>query len=92
MTQYEGKVKFSEKFIRELPVKDKPYNLMEDNLRIRIYPTGTKSWSFYKTDLTGKRVPETLGAYPQVSFKQVKQMATDTDQLKVIHFLSESVI
>lgn len=71
-----SKVKFSEKFIRELPVKDKPYNLMEDNLRIRIYPTGTKSWSFYKTDLTGKRVPETLGTYPQVSFKKAKQMAT----------------
>lgn len=49
---------------------------MEDNLRIRVYPTGTKSWSFYKTDLSGRRTPQTLGNFPQVSFKQAKKMAT----------------
>jgi len=64
-----SKVEFGEQYIRELPVKDKSYNLMEDNLHIRIYPTGTESWPFYKTDLTGKRVPETFVAYPQVPFK-----------------------
>jgi len=71
-----SKTKFTEVYIKNLPIKEKAYNKSEDNLRIRVYPTGTKSWSFYKTDLTGNRKPQKLGTYPDISLAKAKQMSS----------------
>ena len=70
------KANFSEVYIKSLPIKNKEYSIMEGNLRIRVFPSGTKSWSFYKTDLSGKRTPQSLGFYPQISLAKAKQMAS----------------
>lgn len=71
-----AKKQWTDSYIRNLPIKDKAYNEMQNNLRLRIYPTGTKSWSFYKKDLSGLRTPQNLGTFPEVSLAQARKMAT----------------
>ena len=70
------KNKWTETFIKKLPVKDEPYSRSDNGLRIRIYPSGKKQWSYYKTDLSGQRTPIPLGEFPQVSLANARKMAT----------------
>jgi len=70
------KNKWTETFIKNLPVKDEPYSRSNNGLRIRVYPSGKKSWFFYKVDLSGERTPIPLGEFPAVSLAQARKMAT----------------
>ena len=67
--------RWTETYIRNLPIKEKEYNENEDGLRIRIYPSGTKKWTYYKQDLRGKRTPVHLGSFPAISLEQARKMA-----------------
>ena len=67
--------KWTELYIKSLPIKNKKYSEMQDNLRIRVYPSGKKTWFFYKQDLKGHRTTSNLGSYPEVSLAKARQMA-----------------
>ena len=68
--------KWTETYIKNLPIEDKRYSRSEDGLRLRVSPTGKKVWSYYKTDLSGEREHIPLGEFPAVSLAQARQMAT----------------
>ena len=70
------KNKWTETFIKNLPVKDEPYSRSNNGLRIRVYPSGKKQWSYYKTDLSGQRTSIPLGEFPAVTLAQARKMAT----------------
>jgi len=68
-----GATKWTDLFIRNLPLKDIRYDLREgDGFTVRVFPTGAKSFCFiYKLRGTKRRL--TLGEHPSTSLKKARQ-------------------
>ena len=66
---------FSESLINSLPAEHIEYVRSHNGLRIRVYPNGTKSWSYFKTAPNGYRKSIHLGTFPSVSYKQARELA-----------------
>lgn len=64
--------------------KDKNYELLDgNNLNLRIYPSGTKSWRWKYKKNKGKRyeTPITLGNYPALSLKEARKKREEYEKL-----------
>ena len=66
---------FSESLIKSLPAEEIEYVRSHNGLRIRVYPNGTKAWSYFKTAPNGYRKSIHLGTFPSVSYKQARELA-----------------
>ena len=66
---------FTENMLRTLPIETGEYVVADRGLRLRIYPSGTKAWSYFKTAPNGQRKTISLGTYPSVSLKQARALA-----------------
>ncbi|WP_294946904.1 integrase arm-type DNA-binding domain-containing protein [Sulfurivirga sp.] len=65
--------------IRKAKPKEKAYTLYDgDGLELHIRPSGSKRWRFryYRPD-DGRRTMMSLGAYPDVSLQQAREMAAE---------------
>ena len=78
---------FTESLIKSLLPEDKEYVKADNGLRIRVYPNGTKTWSFFKTAPNGVRKTVPIGDYPSISLKQAREVANRIlgDMLKEGH-------
>ena len=81
-------VPFTEKYIRDLPIPssgDSTYN--DRGLKMRVYSTGTKKWSYFKQAPNGVRKPVPIGEYPNINLKQAREVADKLlgDMLKEGH-------
>lgn len=64
---------FTDKYIQSLQSKDKPYRVVEARgFCVRVLPSGTKSFG-YRFTLGGKKQELSLGVYPEVSLKTVRE-------------------
>ena len=64
---------FTDKTIKNLKPKDKPYRLVEARgFCVRVLPSGTKSFG-YRFTLGGKKQELSLGVYPEVSLKTARE-------------------
>ena len=69
-------IPFTEKYIRDLPIPetgDRTYN--DRGLKIRVYSTGSKKWSYFKQAPNGVRKTVPIGEYPSISVKQAREVA-----------------
>ena len=69
-------IPFTEKYIRDLPFPetgDRAYN--DRGLKMRVYSTGSKKWSYFKQAPNGVRKPIPIGEYPSISVKQAREVA-----------------
>ena len=79
---------FTENLIKSLLPEDKEYVKADNGLRIRVYPNGTKTWSYFKKTAPNsvrKTIP--IGEYPSISLKQAREVANRNlgDMLKEGH-------
>jgi integrase len=72
-------MKFTDKYIKSLKAKDKPYVVSADNesrglgrLQIKVYPTGTKKFQ-YQYFIDGVRKRMEFGVYDQYSLSQARK-------------------
>ena len=81
---------FSESLIKSLPAEEIEYVRSHNGLRIRVYPNGTKAWSYFKTAPNGSRKSIHLGIYPSISYKQARELADRNlgEMLKTGHDIS----
>lgn len=81
---------FTESLIKSLLPEDKEYVRADKGLRIRVYPNGTKTWSYFKTAPNGSRKTIPLGDYPSISLKQARELADRNlgEMLKTGHDIS----
>ena len=68
--------RWTETYIKNLPAKDKDYSQSEDGLRLRVYKSGKKQWSYYVVDKRGRRASILIGNFPAISLAKARQMAT----------------
>ena len=68
--------KWTETYIKNLPITDREYQQQNNGLRIRVYPSGVKKWSYHKHDLRGRRESIPLGEFPTISLADARKMAT----------------
>jgi len=66
---------FTESLIKSLLPEDKVYTQSERGLVMRVYPSGTKTWSYYKTAPDGTRKEHRLGNYPDISLKDARELS-----------------
>jgi len=69
-------ISFTEKYIRDLPIPetgDRTYN--DRGLKMRVYSTGSKKWSYFKQAPNGVRKTIPIGEYPSISVKQAREVA-----------------
>ena len=66
---------FTESLIKSLLPEDKVYTQSERGLVMRVYPSGTKAWSYYKTAPDGTRKEHRLGNYPDISLKDARELS-----------------
>jgi integrase len=66
---------FTESLIKSLLPEDKVYVKAERGLVMRVYPSGTKTWSYYKTAPDGTRKEHRLGNYPDISLKEARELS-----------------
>ena len=66
---------FTESLIKSLLPEDKVYTQSERGLVMRVYPSGTKTWSYYKTAPDGTRKEHRLGNYPYISLKDARELS-----------------
>ena len=66
---------FTESLIKSLLPEDKEYVKADNGLRIRVYPNGTKTWSYFKTAPNSSRKTIPIGNYPAISLKQARELA-----------------
>lgn len=78
---------FTEKFLQNLKPEKTAYNRTHNGLRIRVYPSGRKTWSYYKVAPNRRRTPINIGDYPEVSLKSARDIADRIrgEQLKLGH-------
>ena len=68
--------KFTEKFIQALPIMEKEYSRSDDGLRVRVYPSGKKKFSYYVISPDGRRATHKIGEYPSINLKTAKAIAS----------------
>ncbi len=69
-------MKLTVKTVEAAKPADKEYMLPDgDRLYLRIQPRGSKSWLFLYSDIAGRRVKLTLGAYPAMSLAAARTAA-----------------
>lgn len=68
---------FTESYVRGLPIPegkdDDSYS--HRGLRLRVYPSGAKKWSYFKHAPNSVRKSIPIGEYPSVSVKQAREIA-----------------
>ena len=62
--------KWTKTYIESLNPKEKRYTEQQDNLIIRIQPTGSKSWFAYM----GRGRPRYLGKFPDLSLHEAREL------------------
>jgi len=67
---------FTESYIKGLKPMEKQYVKSSRGLKIIVYPSGSKSWSFYVTAPDGVRTEHSIGTYPSISYKEARAIAT----------------
>jgi hypothetical protein len=73
---YGSSITFTESYIKGLPIPvsgDDSYS--DRGLRLRVYPSGSKKWSYWKHAPNGVRKSVAIGEYPSVSLKQAREVA-----------------
>ena len=69
-------IPFTEKYIRDLPIPETGDRTNNDRgLKMRVYLTGSKKWSFFKQAPNGIRKTIPIGKYPAISVKQAREIA-----------------
>lgn len=69
-------MKLTVKTVQAAKPADKEYMLPDgDRLYLRVQPRGSKSWLFLYSDIAGRRVKLTLGAYPAMSLAAARAAA-----------------
>jgi integrase len=66
---------FTETYIKSLEAGDKVFTKSERSLIIRVYPSGVKAWSYYKTAPNSARKEVKMGNYPDISLKDARDIA-----------------
>jgi acetaldehyde dehydrogenase len=67
--------KWTNSYIKSLPKKNKRYTQQQDNLIIRVQPSGNKSWFAYG----GRGKPIFLGSFHEMSLKEAKLKKIETE-------------
>ena len=62
--------KWTKTYIESLNPKEKRYTEQQDNLIIRVQPTGSKSWFAYM----GRGRPRYLGKFPNLSLHEARDL------------------
>ena len=67
---------FTESYIKNLPIPDTgDYAKSDRGLKVRVYATGAKVWSYFKHAPNGIRKTIPLGEYPSISVRQARELA-----------------
>ena len=69
-------IPFTETYLKSLPIPesgDDSYN--DRGLRLRVYPSAAKKWSFFKQAPNGIRKSIPIGEYPNINLKQAREIA-----------------
>ena len=69
-------IPFTETYLKSLPIPesgDDSYN--DRGLRLRVYPSAAKKWSFFKQAPNGIRKSIPIGDYPNINLKQAREIA-----------------
>jgi len=86
-------ISFTESYIKGLPIPESgDYSYSDRGLRLRVYPSGAKKWSYFKHAPNGVRKTVAIGEYPSVSLKQARAIADKRlgDMIKEGHEIESS--
>ena len=84
---------FTESYVKGLAIPesgDDSYS--RRGLRLRVYPSGAKKWSYFKHAPNGVRKTISIGEYPSVTVKQAREIADKRlgDMLKEGHEIASN--